>query len=70
MRLLEILSLEPVKDDTSELSLYGRPDNELLGISAFIIGKFSIIVIVLTLTVTSFLSQISQSIILSSSTIY
>ena len=46
------LPLELVKDDKTELSLIGRRDNKLLGRSKFVISKFSIITIVLTLNTT------------------
>ena len=50
----EIFTLEPANEDTTELSLIGRRDNKILGISAFVTGKLSTIVIVFILTRMSF----------------
>ena len=49
------LPLKPVKEDKTELSLIYRRDNKISGISVFATSKFSITVIVLTLTLMSFL---------------
>ena len=50
----ETLPFESVNEDKTELSLIGRYDNNISGISEFVNGKLSIIVSVLTLTLMSF----------------